>query len=113
MNTPTSCAMREKNDLVPFNLADFYKTAHPSMYPAATTKLVANFTPRSAKYAPVLKELFDNKVVWFGLQGFIQAFLIDLFDKEFFRKPKEPAVRTGSGVHRRRSGVDRPRSGSI
>jgi nicotinamide phosphoribosyltransferase len=93
MNTPTSCAMREKNDLVPFNLADFYKTAHPSMYPAATTKLVANFTPRSAKYAPVLKELFDNKVVWFGLQGFIQAFLIDLFDKEFFRKPKELAVR--------------------
>lgn len=83
----------EMNKLIPFNLADFYKTGHPAMYPAATSKLVANFTPRSAKYAPVLKELFDDKVVWFGLQGFIQAFLIDLFDKEFFRKPKEQAIR--------------------
>lgn len=93
MNAPTRREVHEKNNLVPFNLADFYKTGHPSMYPAATTKLVANFTPRSAKYAPVLKELFDDKVVWFGLQGFIQEFLIDLFDKEFFRKPKGQAVR--------------------
>ncbi|WP_374538045.1 nicotinate phosphoribosyltransferase [Chitinimonas taiwanensis] len=93
MNTPTRREVREKNNLVPFNLADFYKTGHPSMYPAETTKLVANFTPRSAKHAPVLKELFDDKVVWFGLQGFIQEFLIDLFNEEFFRKQKDQAVR--------------------
>ncbi|WP_144106844.1 nicotinate phosphoribosyltransferase [Paraburkholderia sp. BCC1886] len=75
---------RVPNNLVPFNLADFYKTGHPSMYPAETTKLVANFTPRSAKYAPVLKEFFDNKVVWFGLQGWIKEYLIRLFSDEFF-----------------------------
>ncbi|NYH20183.1 nicotinate phosphoribosyltransferase [Paraburkholderia bryophila] len=93
MNAPDRTEVLEKNQLVPFNLADFYKTGHPSMYPKATTKLVANFTPRSAKYAPVLRELFDDKVVWFGLQGFIQEFLIDLFGAEFFQKPKAQAVR--------------------
>jgi len=81
------------NGLIPFNLADFYKTGHPSMYPAATTKLVANFTPRSAKYAPVLEQFFDNKVVWFGLQGFIKEFFLGLFQREFFEAPKAVAVR--------------------
>jgi nicotinamide phosphoribosyltransferase len=82
-----------KNNLVPFNLADFYKTGHPSMYPAETTKLVANFTPRSAKYAPVLPQLFDGKVVWFGLQGFITEYLIGLFGREFFGVGTKQAVR--------------------
>lgn len=77
----------------PFVLADFYKTGHPAMYPADTTRLVANFTPRSAKYAPVLPELFDNKVVWVGLQGFIQEFLIDTFNENFFQRPKALAIR--------------------
>lgn len=81
------------NGLIPFNLADFYKTGHPSMYPAATTKLVANFTPRSAKYAPVLEQFFDNKVVWFGLQGFIKEFFLGVFQREFFEAPKAVAVR--------------------
>lgn len=81
------------NGLIPFNIADFYKTGHPSMYPAATTKLVANFTPRSAKYAPVLPQFFDNKIVWFGLQGFIKEWLVDVFQREFFRAPKAEAIR--------------------
>jgi nicotinamide phosphoribosyltransferase len=83
----------KKNALVPFNLADFYKTGHPSMYPDETTMLVANFTPRSAKYAPVLPQLFDGKVVWFGLQGFINEYLIELFGAEFFGTSKSFAVR--------------------
>jgi len=85
MNAPQiKDLVREKNNLVPFNLADFYKTGHPSMYPKQTTKLIANFTPRSAKYAPVLPQLFDNKVVWFGLQGWIKEYLMGLFVDEFF-----------------------------
>jgi nicotinamide phosphoribosyltransferase len=81
------------NGLIPFNLADFYKTGHPSMYPGGTTKLVANFTPRSAKYAPVLPQFFDDKVVWFGLQGFIKEFFLGLFQREFFQAPKAEALR--------------------
>lgn len=77
----------------PMGLADFYKTGHAPMYPAGLEMLVANFTPRSAKYAPVLPELFDNKVVWVGLQGFIKEYLIDTFNAEFFGAPKARAVR--------------------
>ena len=94
MNAPATPDMLDtKNSLVPFNLADFYKTGHPSMYPRETTRLVANFTPRSSKYAPVLPQLFDNKIVWAGLQGFISEYLVDLFTKEFFDKPKAQAIR--------------------
>ncbi|MBW0445193.1 nicotinate phosphoribosyltransferase [bacterium M00.F.Ca.ET.228.01.1.1] len=94
MNAPAKSALTEKNGLVPFNLADFYKTGHPSMYPQSTSKLVANLTPRSAKYAPVLPELFDGKVVVFGLQGFIKEFFLDVFQREFFgAKTKAAAVR--------------------
>lgn len=78
----------------PFNMADFYKTGHPGMYPEETTTLVANFTPRSAKHAPVaVSPLFDDKVVWFGVTGFIKEFLIETFNREFFEQPKEAAVR--------------------
>lgn len=77
----------------PFNLADFYKTGHPSMYPQGTEVLLANFTPRSAKHAPVLPQLFDNKVVWFGLHGFMQEFLIDTFNRDFFQTDKATALR--------------------
>lgn len=77
----------------PMALADFYKTGHAPMYPAGLEMLVANFTPRSAKYAPVLPELFDNKVVWVGLQGFIKEYMIDTFNAEFFGAPKAKAVR--------------------
>ncbi|WP_204117518.1 nicotinate phosphoribosyltransferase [Paraburkholderia sp. C35] len=94
MNAPAALVPSEMNSLVPFNLADFYKTGHPSMYPQATSKLIANLTPRSAKYAPVLPQLFDGKVVVFGLQGFIKEFFIDVFNREFFgAKTKASAVR--------------------
>lgn len=92
---PTQIAREISADKMPspMVLADFYKTGHPSMYPTKTTKLVSNWTPRSAKYAPVLPQLFDNKVVWLGLQGFMQEFLLDNFDMNFFGKGKFTAVR--------------------
>lgn len=82
-----------KNGINPLLQADFYKTGHPFQYPRGTNKILANFTPRSARLAPVLPELFDNKIVWFGLQGFIKEILIDLFNREFFGKPAGAAVR--------------------
>ncbi|MBK3779843.1 nicotinate phosphoribosyltransferase [Paraburkholderia aspalathi] len=95
MNAPATLELNDtKNGLNPWGLADFYKTGHPAMYPKATTKLIANFTPRSAKYAPVLPQLFDNKVVWMGLEGFIKEYLIGVFNREFFgAKSKAMAVR--------------------
>lgn len=91
MNAP---AVLPRNGTIPLNLADFYKTGHPGMYPSETKRLVANFTPRSAKYAPVRKSpLYDDKVVWFGVTGFIKEFLIDTFNEDFFDRPKAEAVR--------------------
>lgn len=94
MNAPFSAPALPINGIIPMNLADFYKTGHPGMYPEETTSLVANFTPRSTKYAPVRNSpLFDDKVVWFGVTGFIKEFLIKTFNEEFFQAPKEVAVR--------------------
>lgn len=93
MNAPVNFAA-PKNGTIPMNLADFYKTGHPGMYPEETSTLVANFTPRSTKYAPVRNSpLFDDKVVWFGVTGFIKEFLINTFNREFFQAPKAEAVR--------------------
>ena len=93
MNAPDTLAPAPKNGLNPFLQADFYKTGHPFQYPKGTNKILANFTPRSARLAPVLPELFDEKIVWFGLQGFIKEILIGLFNREFFAKPATTAVR--------------------
>jgi nicotinamide phosphoribosyltransferase len=83
-----------KNGTIPMNLADFYKTGHPGMYPTETKTLVATFTPRGDKYAPVRNSPFyDKKVVWHGLKGFIKEFLIDKFNADFFAMSKEQAVR--------------------
>lgn len=82
------------NGTIPFNLADFYKTGHPGMYPKETSFLVANFTPRSSKHAPVrCSPLFDDKVVWFGITGFIKEYLIETFNREFFHVPRAVAIR--------------------
>jgi len=93
MNAPDTLAPKLRNGLNPFLQADFYKTGHPFQYPKGTNKILANFTPRSARLAPVLPELFDEKIVWFGLQGFIKEILIGLFDREFFGKLASTAVR--------------------
>lgn len=93
MNAPDTLAPKLRNGLNPFLQADFYKTGHPFQYPKGTNKILANFTPRSARLAPVLPELFDEKIVWFGLQGFIKEILIGLFNREFFGKPASTAVR--------------------
>ncbi|MDN8078700.1 nicotinate phosphoribosyltransferase [Burkholderia multivorans] len=83
-----------RNGTIPMNLADFYKTGHPGMYPEETKTLVANFTPRASKYAPVRNSpFFDSKVVWYGVTGFIKEFLIEKFNADFFALPKAQAVR--------------------
>lgn len=76
----------------PLTAADFYKTGHIFQYPEGTQVVYSNFTPRSAKHANFNKDTFDNKVVMFGLQGFIKWFLIDTWNTEFFNKPKEQVV---------------------
>ena len=51
------------------------------MLPKNITKSVSYFTPRMSR----VKKW--DKVVMFGLQGFIKTYLIDYFNNEFFNKP--------------------------
>lgn len=78
--------------LNPLTAIDFYKADHRRQYPDATEYVYSNFTPRSGKLAPVL-ETYDDKVVFFGLQGFIKQFLIETWNDSFFNQPKDKIVK--------------------
>jgi nicotinamide phosphoribosyltransferase len=81
----------------PLTAIDFYKADHRRQYPVGTEYVYSNFTPRSSKHAPVLRD-FEGKVVFFGLQGFIKDFLIDVWNQNFFQRPREHVV----GEYKRR-----------
>lgn len=76
----------------PLSCIDFYKADHRRQYPEGTNRVYSNFTPRSSKLAKVLPD-FDDRVVFFGLQGWIKWFLMDTWNREFFDKPKDVVVR--------------------
>ena len=59
-------------------LADTYKFCHILQYNTGLTKLYSYWTPRKS----MLKTC--DKMVFFGLQAFIQEFLVDYFKKNFF-----------------------------
>ena len=67
-------------------MADTYKNTNPDAMPEGLTRLTSYITPR--------KSMFKNidKVVFFGMQGFIKEFLIDLVNDTFFKRPKEEVV---------------------
>lgn len=67
-------------------LTDFYKAVHAEMLPENMTKSVSYFTPRMSRV-----KRWD-KVVMFGLQGFIKKFLIEYFNAEFFSKPLDEII---------------------
>lgn len=68
-------------------MADTYKNTNPDALPEGLTKLTSYITPR--------KSMFKNidKVVFFGLQGFIKEFLIDLVNDTFFNREKEEVIK--------------------
>lgn len=70
---------------------DSYKLGHIVQYPQGTEYVYSNFTARSAGHAKVSK-FYDNKVVFFGLQGFIKEFLIEQWNEGFFKRPKDEVV---------------------
>lgn len=75
----------------PLNAIDFYKADHRRQYPMGTEYVYANFTPRSSRLAKMLPD-FDDKIVFFGLQGFIKHFLIETWNEGFFNQPKAKVV---------------------
>ena len=70
----------------PMLLIDFYKAVHAEMLPKNITKSVSYFTPRMSRVNKW------DKVVMFGLQGFIKTYLIDYFNNEFFNKSFDEVI---------------------
>lgn len=75
-----------KSKTNPMLLIDFYKAVHAEMLPENITKSVSYFTPRMSRV-----KRWD-RVVMFGLQGFIKTYLIDYFNEEFFDKSFEEII---------------------
>ncbi len=79
---------------MPLTNTDYYKLSHDRFMNKGTTLIYSNFTPRTAKYAPVLSQFYDNKVVFFGLQHFILDYLIGEWNSKFFNQKKEDVIKS-------------------
>ena len=72
----------------PINAIDAYKYDHRRQYPVGTEFVYSNLTPRSTKLAPKADGV-DDKVVFFGLQYFIQEFLDGALRQRFFKRNRD------------------------
>lgn len=70
----------------PLLICDFYKACHSSQYNPGITKIVSYFTPRMSRIPG------EDKLVMFGLQAFINEYLVKGFYYSFFARPKEEVV---------------------
>jgi nicotinamide phosphoribosyltransferase len=86
----------------PFLLADFYKIGHIAQYPENTEMIYSSWTPRTSRIKGI------DKVVMFGLQGFIKQYLIDYFNDNFFNRPKEDVISEYARVIKYTLGVEKP-----
>jgi nicotinamide phosphoribosyltransferase len=77
----------------PLTAIDFYKADHRRQYPEGTTQVYSNLTARSSKHAKVLRDYYDEDVVFFGLQYFIKSFLIQEWNDNFFKLDKDTVVK--------------------
>ena len=71
----------------PLLCLDFYKTAHAEQYPQTLTRMVSYYTPRMTRLDDT------DKVTLFGLQAFIQEYLIDAFNVHFFQEKWEDVLK--------------------
>jgi nicotinamide phosphoribosyltransferase len=85
----------------PLLLTDFYKVGHKFQYPPGTTLVYSNLTPRRSRLAA-------NEMVFFGLQYFIQEYVLDYFNDHFFRQPKAAVLDSYRRRVRTALGADLP-----
>lgn len=71
----------------PLHLIDAYKYDHRRQYPANTSLVFSNFTPRKSRIPDV------NHVVFFGLQYYIKEYLINQWNQNFFDKPLDNVIK--------------------
>lgn len=70
----------------PIHYSDFYKTDHRRQYPEGTTEVYSNLTARGSRIPEI------DKVVVFGLQYFVQEYLVKQFNEQFFLRTKHEVM---------------------
>lgn len=71
-------------------LTDGYKVDHRRQYPADTTLVYSNWTPRKSRIEGI------EHVTFFGLQYFIKKYILEDFERNFFAKPKAEVCKSYS-----------------
>jgi nicotinamide phosphoribosyltransferase len=84
----------EKMKILPILISDSYKQFHYKMYPKGMIKLSSNMTPRS------FKRLGCDRAVWFGLQYYIQEYLVRQWRTNFFDRPLEEVLTEYKRFHK-------------
>lgn len=90
-----------KHTAIPALLCDFYKVSHRLQYPEGSQFIYSTLTPRSNKLAPHL-----DRVVPFGFQAFIQKYLINYFNDNFFSRSEHDVVQEYCNFIKRTIGLD-------
>ena len=74
-------------NILPVLLKDGYKVGHKFQYPADTTLVYSNLTPRGSRIPEV------DGVIAFGFQYFVEEYLIRQFNQGFFWRDHEDVLR--------------------
>lgn len=88
-------------------LTDFYKQCHAEQYDPSITKVVSYYVPRKTRIPE-----FD-KVVVFGIQAFIEEYLIEYMNETFFGRSLEEVIAEYEFVISSTMGADRVNSDKI
>lgn len=95
------------NNFPPELMCDFYKLSHPEQYPEGTEYVFSTWTPRGSRIDGI------NKVMVFGVQGFIKDFLINYFNENFFNLPRRRVLAEYSRFIKHTMGVENPNTDRI
>lgn len=77
------------NFFVPPHLnEDFYKAGHIDQYELGVQQVYSNFTPRSTHREPA-----PDGIIWFGLQAFVQDYLIHQWNTRFFQEKRDTVIK--------------------
>jgi nicotinamide phosphoribosyltransferase len=87
-------------------LCDFYKVSHREMYPKGTELVYSTWTPRASRVKNI------DHVVAFGFQAFLKK-LNDIFERDFFSRPKEEVAAEYARTIRCTLGVQNPDTSHI
>lgn len=71
---------------------DSYKLSHKKMTSDGVETIYSNYTPRFDKYMRSRYKTFDGGIVWFGMQYALRKILDEIWNDNFFKKPKDEVI---------------------